>query len=88
MSDIPPCSHPGCRRLNPHQHCAVCERAYISDPGIDPSPPICGRIHCRARHYWTPDDWAGRARMARARQAAGIELDDFDHEALRRSGEP
>jgi hypothetical protein len=28
--------------------------------------------------------WAGRARMARARRAAGIPLDRLDHEAIRR----
>jgi hypothetical protein len=29
--------------------------------------------------------WAGRARMATARLAAGVPLDDLDHEALRRT---
>lgn len=29
-------------------------------------------------------DWEGLARMARARQAAGVELDSFDRQALAR----
>lgn len=29
-------------------------------------------------------DWAGAARMAKARAAAGVELDDTDRESLRR----
>lgn len=36
-----------------------------------PTPVICGRMLCHAMEHWTPDDWEGRARMARARQAAG-----------------
>lgn len=33
-------------------------------------------------------DWAGAARMAKARAAAGVELDDTDIEALRRDEAP
>jgi hypothetical protein len=53
--------------------------------------------HCAGKHrrgetctaQVDPDDlaalWAGRARMARARRAAGQPLNDVDHEALRRA---
>jgi hypothetical protein len=34
----------------------------------------------------TDEAWAGRARMADARRAAGIELDDVDREAVARRG--
>lgn len=33
----------------------------------------------------TPEEWAGRARMAGARLRAGVELDWADHEALART---
>lgn len=36
-----------------------------------PAPVICGRMLCHAMEHWTREEWAGRARMARARQAAG-----------------
>jgi hypothetical protein len=36
-----------------------------------PAPVICGRLFCHAVEHWTPEDWAGRARMAKARKAAG-----------------
>jgi hypothetical protein len=82
MSEAAACLHPGCGRRSPHQHCAVCERAFMSS--AVPSPATCGSILCRARHDWGPEDWAGRARMARARRDSGIELDDLDREALGR----
>ncbi len=72
--------------------CAVCGRSYTYRTGRKTKrpPEICGHIHCRARHTWGPEDWAGRARMARARLSAhGLDaLDDLDHEALARTGRP
>lgn len=47
-------------------------------------PAICGRLPCRMRHDYTDEDWEGRARMARAKQAAESTptpagyLDDYD----------
>jgi hypothetical protein len=67
--------------------CAVCGRWFTYRTGrkaASTPPAICGHIHCRARHTWGPEDWAGRARMAAARIAAGRPLDDLDHEALQR----
>jgi hypothetical protein len=78
-----PCSQPGCGRTYPHEHCVVCRRAFMA--GTAPPPEICGQLHCRARHLWGPRDWAGRARLARARAAAGLDLDDLDREALART---
>jgi hypothetical protein len=54
---------------------------------VDGSAPatICGQLWCRAVTDWGPDDWAGRARMANARAAAGVSLDRLDDEALRRA---
>lgn len=48
------------------------------------------RRHDDHRSTWTPEDWAGRARMAAARLAAhGPDaLDDLDREALTRSTAP
>lgn len=40
----------------------------------EPVPKHCGRLECRMRHDYTPDDWAGRARMARAKRDAGTML--------------
>lgn len=64
--------------------CRVCERRYSAHVAGD--CPVCRlplEHHDTAR---TADCWAGRARMAQARQAAGLELNDVDLEALRRAG--
>jgi len=47
-------------------------------------PDTCGYHACRARQEWGTEAWQGRARMARARVAAGHPLDALDEEALRR----
>ena len=47
-------------------------------------PAHCGSLSCRAHHDWGADEWAGAARMAHARQRAGIELSALDREALAR----
>jgi len=60
----------------------ICGDAFIPDLELDARPVICGHLHCRARHDWRPDQWAGRARMATARHAAGVPLDDLDRQAL------
>ncbi len=71
--------------------CKVCRAKFRyrikQTDGVDaPPPPICGQLPCRARHDWRSAEWAGRARMAGARQRAGVELDDLDLEALARQG--
>lgn len=50
-----------------------------------PKPPSCGQIRCRALAEWGPDEWAGAARMAEARQRAGVDLSELDHDALHRA---
>lgn len=51
----------------------------------DPPPSSCGMLPCRCIADWSPEEWEGQARMAHARQLSGIELNDLDLEALRRS---
>jgi hypothetical protein len=52
-------------------HCGPCRAKFVyrPQPGQGP-PPCCGKLRCRALATWTSEDWAGRARTARARQAA------------------
>ena len=64
--------------------CPSCGRSFIYTG--EEEPASCGRPGCRAITTWTPDEWAGRARMAEARRAAGLELNYWDHEALRWGG--
>lgn len=55
--------------------CRWCQRRFLFEPhGNRPDPRCCGRPHCYAREHWSAEDWAGRARMARARQASGRHL--------------
>lgn len=64
--------------------CAVCGARCSAHTAGD--CPVCRlplEHHDTAR---TAGCWAGRARMARARQAAGLDLDATDLEALRRAG--
>lgn len=67
--------------------CAECSTAFnFTYTPVDGKPPpippeICGHPRCRAMR-WTPEEWAGRARMAEARQAAGNPLDEIDRLAL------
>lgn len=63
----------------------------LSDDGKSPRYPggRCVRIDCwpctiARLDSGEPRDWAGVARMARSRQAAGVDLDDLDREALNR----
>jgi ribosomal protein L37E len=65
--------------------CRQCGREFRYRVKKKPVLPItCGYVACRARESWGPEDWAGRARMARARMAAGVALDELDREALGR----
>jgi hypothetical protein len=63
-------------------HCGR-EFRYLRAEGIEP-PDCCGEPFCCARQTWTPEQWAGRARMARAHRAAGGQLSEWDREALQR----
>jgi hypothetical protein len=57
-------------------YCKWCHRGFLYDPLPGrPRPTGCGRGACHAREHWGPEEWAGRARMARARQAAGRRLE-------------
>jgi hypothetical protein len=74
------------KRPTDQTRCRICDRVFRYRAADNTPPPaICGQVHCRARHEWGPEDWAGRARMATARATAGRPLDDLDHEALRRA---
>lgn len=67
------------------ERCQVCQHLFIYTPKADEPPrTLCGFLACHARANWGPDDWAGRARMATARKAAGVPLDALDDEALSR----
>lgn len=55
--------------------CRGCSRRFRYQARQDRPPPTsCGRLACRAQQEWGPDEWAGAARMARAREAAGTML--------------
>lgn len=65
--------------------CRVCRDTFTTRTGnVADVPNVCGRPTC-APHAWTPVQWAGRARMAEARQAAGLPLDDTDRTALKKT---
>lgn len=56
------------------------------DPKAKPWPDLQ-----KLETLWRPtteDEWEGRARMAMARQAAGVELDSIDQQALARFPDP
>lgn len=69
------------------KHCGATFRFTPLKPGTPP-PKTCGTIDCRSREDWTADEWEGKARMAAARSAAGLELGALDVEALRRFPTP
>ncbi len=54
-------------------HCANCHKGFLYDAATQVAgrPLCCGRKVCVAMLFWGPEEWAGRARMARARKAAG-----------------
>lgn len=63
--------------------CGSCGRPFRHQTRQgQPRAEICGQLDCRARHDWSPADWEGKARMAHARQKAGIELTQIDLEAI------
>jgi hypothetical protein len=59
--------------------CGVCGKRFSY---IDGEPDHCGALGCRARRDWSDEDWAGLARMATARRAAGVPLNELDWLAL------
>lgn len=71
-----------------HARCSRCKSLYlISLPtakGKEPRVGECPDPLCHAVAHYTDEEWAGKASMARARVAAGIEITEFDREALRR----
>ena len=69
--------------------CPFCKRPYIwrqktaSGRVInEDTPKSCGRRMCAAAAEWTDGEWAGRARMARARREAG----EFLHRSIDEHG--
>ena len=62
----------------PHARCTVCRDGFEfrrkTQDEHEPEHKHCGRLACRIRHDYTPENWAGRARMARAKLAAGTML--------------
>lgn len=62
--------------------CAVCGKSFRHSGTR--APAICGLFPCRVAHDWTPEMWDGLARVARARQDAGVPLTDLDRRALTR----
>ena len=69
-------------RLLATKPCPVCGTCFVYRRTAEPIH--CGALSCRGRHDWGDEEWAGAARMARARQQAGIELSALDREALAR----
>lgn len=59
--------------------CAQCEEVYWApergQTKASPPPSVCGRSECWARQYATPEEWAGRKRMAEALIGAMLEGD-------------
>lgn len=58
--------------------CQVCNREFTwraktkdGEVKNETAPRTCGVLHCVAVDEWTDEQWAGRARMARARLEAG-----------------
>lgn len=68
-----------------HVPCAArCGDMVNADPQWNPDAVTCGSQICRARVEWTDERWAGAARMADSRRAAGLPLTVVDLEALDR----
>lgn len=63
--------------------CKQCRTPFLGH--LDEEPRTCGLLACRAADTWGVDDWAGQARLASARVAAGIDLNDLDRTALART---
>ena len=62
--------------------CRECKTIFNYDPDLhDTVPVICGSHGC-APSEWSDEQWQGRARMAAARAAAGVPIDDVDRVAL------
>ena len=62
--------------------CQVCGEHFFSRE--EEPPETCGRWDCRLWSYGTQDQWDGRARMARAREAAGVKLNELDRVSFER----
>ncbi len=80
--------------------CVVCAKTFrytaaraagekallIAQFGSDRSVDVCGSYTCRARRLWSPQRWAGQARMAQARCHAQADLQRLDIDAFERTG--
>lgn len=67
--------------------CQHCGQPFPLPAKGDPGK-TCWRPVCRAMVGWTTADWEGRARMARARLAAGVDpaFPELDERALAVAG--
>lgn len=66
---------------------AAIRRRVIAAHEADLSAPAWPDVATIEAARWRPssvEEWAGRARMAHARRAAGVELDELDRQALAR----
>lgn len=63
--------------------CPVCEEKHRVRTGPR-MPDHCGKPLCRAVIDWDDDHWSAFLSVTRARQAAGMEMTEFDLVALGR----
>lgn len=66
--------------------CQTCKHRYDTHTGVK-----CRACNTPIEHHTTEQQhecWAGRARMAWAKQQAGVHLNDVDREALQRCPTP
>lgn len=65
--------------------CPHCEKIFR--PPDKGEARCCGRSPCYELTYWTDDDWAGQARMAEARAAAGTTMTEAGVRYQERGGD-
>lgn len=68
--------------MSDHAFCPYCHKGFLYRDRE--APPHCGSLACRAKHEWSQEQWDGRARMANARVACCLPLDELDTLALER----
>jgi hypothetical protein len=72
------------RAAHLHPQAIARDRAHQRTPTCPARKPQGGECTCAYDPLDLADVWAGRARMARARTAAGLTLNRLDREALQR----
>ena len=71
-----------------HPRAIALDRAHQRTPTCPARKPKGGECTCAYDPLDLADVWAGLARMATARRAAGAPLNRLDHEALQRQETP